>query len=225
MKILIVSATHLEIEPLVRKLKLRKQLTANLIRYTYKQYVIDILISGVGMVSTAFNLGTILSRRRYDAAINMGIAGSFNPELKIGDVVNITSDRFSEMGAESGEKFLSFIDLKLIEKDDFPYTDNMLINDSQIRSLVLQKLPKACGITVNTMLGKTETIERVKHLFHPDVESMEGAAFFYACLCLKMRCFQIRAISNFVEKRNKEKWNIPLAVANVNRILLEILDE
>ena len=49
MKILIVSATHLEIEPLVRKLKFRKQLTANLTRYSYKQYIIDILISGVGM--------------------------------------------------------------------------------------------------------------------------------------------------------------------------------
>jgi len=135
MKILIVSSTHLEIEPLVRKLKFRKQLTANLTRYTYKQYIIDILISGVGMVSMAFNLGSILSRRRYDAAINMGIAGSFNPGLKIGDVVNITSDRFSEMGAESGEKFLSLIDLKLIEKDDFPYTDNILVNNSPIKVL------------------------------------------------------------------------------------------
>jgi len=225
MKILIVSATNLEIEPLVRELKFRKVLSSNLVRYTYKQYVVDILISGVGMVPATYNLSTILSRRRYDAALNIGIVGCFNKEIKIGDVVNITSDRFSEMGAESGEQFLSLLDLKLIEKDEFPFTDNVLVNDSYTNSPILLKLPKVKGITVNTILGKDETIERVKQRFQPDVESMEGAAFFYVCISRNIRCFQLRAVSNYVGKRDKTKWNIPLAVTNVNRTLLNILDE
>ena len=37
---------------------------------------------------------------------------------------------------------------------------------------------------------------------------MEGAAFFYVCLKEKVNFFQIRAISNFVEKRNKKNWEI-----------------
>jgi futalosine hydrolase len=34
---------------------------------------------------------------------------------------------------------------------------------------------------------------------------------------------QIRSISNYVEKRNKENWNIPLALKNLHATILELL--
>ena len=54
---------------------------------------------------------------------------------------------------------------------------------------------------------------------------MEGAAFFYACLLGGVRFHQIRSISNFVEERDRSKWDIPLALANLNKTLFEILKE
>jgi len=36
---------------------------------------------------------------------------------------------------------------------------------------------------------------------------------------------QIRSVSNYVEKRNKENWNIPLALKNLQSILIELLEK
>jgi len=55
------------------------------------------------------------------------------------------------------------------------------------------------------------------------VESMEGAAFFYACLMAEVPFLEIRSISNFVEPRNRDAWDLPLAIGNLNQVLAEIL--
>ncbi|KKO19734.1 MAG: hypothetical protein BROFUL_01556 [Candidatus Brocadia fulgida] len=52
---------------------------------------------------------------------------------------------------------------------------------------------------------------------------MEGAAFFYACLMERIPCLQIRTISNYIEDRNKGRWNVPLAIDNLNTIALNII--
>ena len=53
---------------------------------------------------------------------------------------------------------------------------------------------------------------------------MEGAACMMVCNNLGFEFFQIRAISNYVEERSKEKWNISLAIKNLNLELNRILD-
>jgi futalosine hydrolase len=60
--------------------------------------------------------------------------------------------------------------------------------------------------------------------FDADIETMEGAAFFYSCLQLKIPFLQIRAISNFVEPRDKSKWNIPLALENLSTEIFDFLN-
>src|SRR5690606_17516855 len=102
MNILIVSATYLEIEPLLTHFRLQEQVNQKLRRFTFKNHRIDVLIPGVGMTSTAYWMGKTLSGKLYDLAINLGLAGSFNESIKIGEVVNIISDRISELGAQDG---------------------------------------------------------------------------------------------------------------------------
>jgi len=58
----------------------------------------------------------------------------------------------------------------------------------------------------------------------PVTESMEGAAFFYACKQAGVPCLQIRAVSNYVEKRNRDAWQIGLAIKNLNSFAAEFLD-
>jgi futalosine hydrolase len=52
---------------------------------------------------------------------------------------------------------------------------------------------------------------------------MEGAAFFYACLAAKVPFVEIRSISNRMEPRNRDAWDLPLAVRNLNEVLVGIL--
>ena len=46
---------------------------------------------------------------------------------------------------------------------------------------------------------------------------MEGAAVMMVSKRFKIPCVQIRTISNRVEQRNKTKWDISLAVSNLNK--------
>ncbi len=224
MNILIVSATYLEIEPLLLLFNFEKDINQKLKNYSYNNHSIDVLIPGVGMTCTAYWMGKTLNSKLYDIALNLGLAGSFDDSIAIGQTVNIISDRISELGAEDGESFLSLIDMDLIKDEDYILSHGEMKNTIQISSPVIENLKSVNAITVNTGHGDEKTIIKTKELFNPQVESMEGAAFFYACLFEAITCSQIRTISNKVELRNKDNWDIPLAVKNLCKTGLEIIN-
>ncbi|MCW3082684.1 MAG: hypothetical protein JWP12_50 [Bacteroidetes bacterium] len=217
MKLLIVAATSFEIDPLLKQLHIVGKTSRNFISGTYKNLEIDFLITGIGMTATAYYTGKALNDS-YDVALNMGICGSFNRNLDLGDVVNVYEDSFSELGAEDGDVFLSLDELKLegVTK----------ITNEKYGSLnqVIELLPRVTGITVNSTHGNESSIGKAVARFHPYTESMEGAAFMFACENENIPYVQLRAVSNYVERRNRESWNIPLAIENINKKVLEILD-
>lgn len=228
MNLLLVSATFFEIRPLLVQLPLIAQQNDQLSTYHYKDTVIEVLIPGVGMVQTAYYLGRQLARKHYDLAINAGIAGAFNKSLPLGSVVHVVEDCVPELGAEDGENFFSVFELGLTDPDTHPYQGGKLINDS-IESMMLntneiiRKLPKVKAITSNTVRGNIDSIARIQRISSADIESMEGAAFFFACLSGNVPCLQIRSVSNLVEERDKSHWNLELALKNLNKVLWEII--
>lgn len=224
MKILIVSATYLEIEPLLLQFQLEQEVNQKLRTYTYNHHEIDVLVPGVGMTCTAYWMGKTLNSKLYDVAINLGLAGSFDDEINIGQTVHVTSDQISELGAEDGETFLSLIDMDLINDEDYTLNHGVMENSIAIDNPVVNNLYSVKAITVNTTHGDDASIAKIIELFHPQVETMEGAAFFYACLLEGITCTQIRTISNKVERRNKENWNIPLAVKNLCSTGLQLIN-
>ncbi len=220
MKTLIVSATHLELKPLLDKAEKINRIDDKLSSYHLDGNEFYLLCTGVGMVATSFHMGRVLSSHKYDRVINAGIAGSFEKNIPLGTVVEIVEDQFPEMGAEDGEHFLSLLDLELIEADDFPYQSGVLSNEQEIWDLTY---PKVKSITVNTAHGSEERIAKTEQRLRPQVESMEGAAFFYACKTAKIPCVQIRAISNYVERRDKASWDIPRAIQRLNTEILKLI--
>jgi futalosine hydrolase len=225
MRLLIVSATSLEIKPLLSVLGKGRVLQNHVTRYRFKHFQVDILITGVGMVPTAVFTSLVLGKYSYDAVINAGICGSFNRDIPIGKVLNITSDCLPETGAEDGEHFLSIIDLKLLDQDEFPFFGGKLVNDSVFESSLINGLLISTGVTVNTVHGNDQSIAAFLSRHPVDVESMEGAAFMYSCKLFKARFIQIRSVSNYIEDRDVSKWDIPLAVKNLNHFLLDLLEE
>jgi futalosine hydrolase len=169
------------------------------------------------MVATAFALGKYFGKNNCDAALNLGLAGSFNRDLALGSVVNIVQDHFAEIGAEDDEKFLSLKEMNLEGEAE-------VMNENEFGNSALEMIPKVCGISVNTVHGNEKSIEKVFARFHPNTESMEGAAFLYACKQQQVPCAQVRAISNYVEKRDRAAWNIPLAIGSLNAKAMEIIN-
>lgn len=224
MHLLLVVATYLEISPFLEKTKAQK-ISENFFQADFNQMHIDILITGIGMVSTTYHLTKLFSLEKatYDCVLNVGIAGSFKPEIPLGEVVNVISDCFSDLGVEDGEAFIPFFQTGLLSKNEFPFTEGWLENKTSFP--FGEGLKKVKAITVNTVHGHESSIEKVKELFNPDVESMEGAAFFYCCLQENIPCIQIRSISNYVEKRNKKNWKMELAIENLNEKLLGFIKE
>ena len=222
MIILLVAATAFELEPVLKSLSFKKKRNDNLNSYLFNNIQIDVLITGVGMVATAFEMGKIISGK-YDFALNVGIAGSFPGKFKIGEVIHVNQDNFIELGAENDEEFLSIFEMGLIKPDTFPFSKAKLINNLKTSNSAINNLKTATGITVNKVHGNAKSIEKIINLFNPETESMEGASFLFACMSENLPCAQIRSISNIVEKRNRENWNIPLAIENLNKTALQIL--
>ena len=219
MRILIVAATAMELAPLAARLDHvpATARAARLHRCTHAGHDIDTLTTGVGMVATAAWCSRALADTRYALALNIGVCGSFDPALAPGTVVHVVSDRIAELGAEDDDAFLTIQDLNLVGEDLF-------VNGAPPRNAVLGRLPEVSGITVNTVHGNERSIAAVVRRFKPQVESMEGAAFMYACLIHEVPFAQVRAVSNLVERRNRESWRMADAIRNLGAAALRIID-
>ena len=184
----------------------------------------SLLITGVGMVATAFALGKELAINQYDLAINLGIAGSFDRSIELGEVVEVTYDSLSELGAEDADSFLP-ISLMGLGESAFTATETIAnIFSGEKSASPYTNLKQTRSITVNTVHGDDESINKVLKRLNPQIESMEGAAFFYACTQAGVPCIQIRAVSNYVEKRNRDNWQIGLAVKKLDSFAVELLN-
>jgi futalosine hydrolase len=223
MKILIVSATKFEIAPLVESLGMPKVIGINLAKFQTKQHQIDILTTGIGMVFTTFHLSTLLAKNNYDCAINAGVAGAIDKSFIIGQVVNVVQDYFYELGAEDGDAWLNLEDLNLLNENDFPYQANGLTNNNFPNLWQINNLKQVSAQTVNKVHGNFQSIKTMESRTHAQIESMEGAAFLYCCLHHNLPCAQIRAISNYVETRNKANWKMKEAIINLNEFLHSLL--
>jgi len=214
----------MEIAPIVAELQHASTVTPRLEVYRYSGRDVDVLTTGVGMVATATWCSERLCREPYDLALNLGVCGTFVPALALGAAVHVVADTFAELGAEDGGGFLSLEDLGLPGPDEFPFTRGRIVNAAVPQNPALRALPQVTGITVNTVHGDEASIARIVERLHPDVESMEGAAFMYACLAHGVPFAQVRVVSNVVERRNRAAWKLPEAIARLGRTALDIID-
>jgi futalosine hydrolase len=216
--VLIVVATNEEIQPMLDSLAITTILEGTPIEIAFEHITLTILITGVGLVNTAYALGR-LSDKPFTHCINVGIAGSFDKSMALGEAVLITEDELSELGAEDGANFLKWEDLGL--RGTSVYKASGL---DELPSC-LKQLKQVKSISVNTVHGNEISILKTKQLFSPQLESMEGAAFYRGCQHLSGVHWQLRTVSNYVETRDKSKWKIGLAIKQLNELLAIVLHE
>ncbi len=220
MKILIVAATPFEILPLSNYLQSEYD---NLGQQHFQKgdLQVQLLITGVGQMLTAFAMGTVLSNKPYDFLLNAGVAGAFNRTLQLGQVVNVVSEQFGDLGAENKDgTFLNIHQMELLPPNQLPFQNGQLTNPSAID---FQFLPQVHGLTVNKVHGNQSSIDSIMQQYQVDIESMEGAAFFYAALLSEIPFLEIRAISNYVEPRNRDNWRLSEAIESLNSTLIELV--
>lgn len=221
MRILIVAATEPEVSKFKEDIRFAKfdcdqgTHSSPELKEACEKNDINFLVTGVGMVSTAYQLGKHLANNHYDLAINLGIAGSFDRDIPLGEVVEITQDTLAELGAEDDEQFITIEQLGFGES----------VFHSTYTLPAAFNIRKTTSVTVNAVHGNEASIQKLSKRVNPQIESMEGAAFFYACKEAGVPTLQIRTVSNYVEKRNRDAWQIGLAVKNLNRFAAELLTQ
>ena len=221
MHLTIVSATPFEIEP-TRQFLIENFQSKDQLSFIKGEQTVQVLITGVGSTATAFSLGQYLSQVKTNLLINAGIAGSFSENHKIGDVLLVERDRFGDLGVEEADgQFVDVYELEMPAPNTPPYKDGWLINSGALEQ---KFLPTASSITVQKVHGSADSIAKIRNKYPVDLESMEGAAVHYCALMTGTPFFQIRSVSNLVEPRNKDNWDIGKAIAELNKVLIGMIN-
>jgi futalosine hydrolase len=218
-KITIVSATALEIKPLFNYFQPTQ---ADFQGLWIVNEQLHFLITGMGMMNTATHLSIYTQRYDRDFYIDAGICGAFNRNIPIGEVLQISSETYGDFGVENDEVFQDFFDLGFIDKkeDAFQYGLCEPIYTELNKDIPLSK---ATSITVNKVHGNEKTIQIITQKYNADTENMEGLAFYYVMKFIQKPSIEIRSVSNYVERRNKDNWDIKKAVDNLNETILKLL--
>lgn len=220
MNYLIVSATVLEVKPLLDHWDLESPNIGETTVYEVNDHSVTFLIGGIGMMAMAFNLGVVLQTEKFDLVMNVGIAGSFKENLEIGDLVVVKSQCYADLGASNADGYEDVFELGLLNENEFPF-DNCQIVCEHISLLNDYVFPEVTAISVNNVSGNSSQIELLENKYNPQIEVMEGIAVHYACSMMDVPYLEIRAISNYVEVRNKENWKIKEAIETLNDFLIE----
>lgn len=223
MRTLLIAATPAEIQPTLDRLLATATSSRESILTLPDGSEVEVLLTGVGLLATAFALGDHFANpgRRPQLAIQAGIGGAVDRQLALGQVVRIVTERVTDLGAETAEEeLIPHHRLGLGLPPGF--TPDGIIELPPAPPAGLTELPACHGGSVNRVHGSAASVARLRTGFpEVQVESMEGAAFAYACGRAGVDGLQLRAISNYVEPRDRAGWRIGEAVAALNRVLAD----
>jgi futalosine hydrolase len=206
-RILLCAATEFEIAPSLEALS----------RFSGR---VDVLITGVGLMETAWNLAARLGERRPDFLVQAGIAGALNANQALSATVAISRDTVGDLGVREGGSFRSTFELGFGNPDSAPWMAGWLPNESPLLSLAA--LPLCDAVSVNQISTDAAGIARYAAI-GAGAESMEGAAFHYAALRSTLPFIQLRSFSNRVGERDKAQWKLKQSIENLNQELITLL--
>jgi len=213
MNCLVVAATPIEIEPLLKTLP----------KGLDRSIEIDILISGIGLLATTYSLQKQISIKRPDLIIQAGVGGCFDKKIELGSVMAISKDCVADQSVLELEKLKTLFDLQLVPSDQYPYKNGWLEN--KWKGLKKLGIPVVSAISVNEITTDPKRVKVYKKKFLPVIESMEGAALHYVCLMEQVPFLQLRSVSNYIAERNKKNWKLREAVVSLNQVLSKVLTQ
>ena len=211
MRLLLCAATHFEIEATIVFIN-------NHAEFKNK---IDVLTTGIGLTAATYQLTRKILSDRPRFVLQAGICGSLDSYLSLGGLVVVENETIGDMGVMEKEGFSSLFNLGHVQLNEAPWTNGKLSNNISI--LKKTGLTIVDGVTINEITTNSERINLYKEKVKANIETMEGAALHYVCLSEKIPFLQLRAVSNFVGERDKNKWALREAIANLNIELQKIL--
>jgi futalosine hydrolase len=226
MNILLAAATEREIAPTLAWLHAHA-VEADKDSFSLGAVSVQMCLTGVGIMAATEALTRALLTTRYAFALQAGVAGTFDHGIPLGEVVRVESETLADLGAEDHDgSLLDVYRLGLAGHSDAPFRNGRLESNWQesLLSGAFSGLRSVSGITVQTVSGAASTITSRAERYGVGVETMEGAPFHFCCLKAEVPFVQLRAISNYVEPRNRAAWKMPEAIAALNTTLISAME-
>lgn len=196
MRLAILGAMPEEISPLLDVLKdYEKVEYANNTYYisSYKNHELILAYSKIGKVNSSLSAAVLIEKFKAQKLLFTGVAGAFNPELEIGDLLYATKLVQYDLDITAFGHPLGFVPGNEI----FIRTDEAL-NEIALQSAKDLKVELKSGIiaTGDEFVCDEKKKARIREIFNADACEMEGASVALVCDALKIPCFILRAISD-----------------------------
>lgn len=239
--ILILTATEDEVSDLFKPFEnlTESQIGCKkILNGTIRDIDIKVLITGPGLINTSQALTAAVEQARPSLIIQTGCGGAFKESgLKAGDVGIATFEIDAQLGIESSQKngFPENLPFVLFRSKATEYTNQYPVDAQWLEQAVRSLAPvaeqsgfeikKGPFITVSTITASDGKARDLFNRFHAVVEQMEGSAAAYVSALYSIPFLEIRGISNWVGKRDKKSWNLPLACKNGCEAILTFIQQ
>jgi futalosine hydrolase len=180
------------------------------------------LVTGIGPVETTLSLAKILHQQpAIDCVVNFGVAGAYldndTPvQAELLDLCLAEQEVLGDIGIQMADTVERF-------SGDLPVRDRFILDPGLLAAAgrilededILYK--RGTFVTVNCASGTRQRGNQLGRQFCGLCENMEGAAVARVCEEFSLPCLEIRCVSNMVEDRNKEAWQLQKACVKAGR--------
>ncbi len=216
--LLAVAATQMEMEPFLKLVR---------------EHDIDCLslVAGVGPMETAVTLGRFLAEYRFQVTglVQFGVAGAYiTPEedgqLPLLSVCLAEHEVMGDLGICFPES-VEYLPEDLVGSMTFPLQSALLSRAVEVLRVNQISCILGAFITVNSTSGTLARGEMLRQQWGGLCENMEGAAVARLCREYGLPLVEIRVISNLVEDRNLQNWQLHQACRRSGEIAALLVKE
>jgi len=203
---------------------------------------ICLIETGIGLVNTAQALTSELCMDLPELVIHFGVAGAYSASgLVIGDLGVAEREIYGELGVRTvngwqGAELIGIPTARIgadgVDHYNYFTSDAGLVetalatlNRDQAWPGQRPRIKAGSFVTVQECSGTTVLGDERARRFDALCENMEGAAAAHICAMEDIPFLEVRAISNLVEDRDRDRWDLATASTRAQHAATLLVEE
>jgi futalosine hydrolase len=182
------------------------------------------LVTGVGPVETAVRLTAFLAGNSLSVAgvVHFGVAGAYilanRDNAAVLDICLAEREVLADLGICSGKEVKRLQGEGLEVFDTFDLDAGLLRQAESLLATAAISYKRGVFATVSCVSGTRNRGGMLAHRHQALCENMEGAATARVCLHFGLPLLELRCVSNLVEDRNLQNWQLHKACVRCGEV-------